>query len=133
MSQEDLEFVRRLYESGDFDSNPGAWMDRGASDIEFVNPPDAVEAGVRSGKKEVLGALSSLTEGFESMHHDLIECRSGDDNVVAWVRFRARARGSHAMFEQYEAHTWTFRDGEVVRFEWGRDHAEALYVVGLSE
>jgi len=133
MSQEDLEFVRRLYESGDFDTNPGAWLDRAASDVEYVNPPDAVEAGVRSGKKEVLGALSSIAEGFESIRHDLIECRSGDNSVVAWVRFRARARGSNSTFEQYEAHTWTFRDSAIVRFEWGRDHAEALEAVGLSE
>lgn len=133
MSDENVEFVRRLYGSGDFDSNPSAWFDRAASDVEFVNPADAVEAGVRRGKEEVLGALTSVTEGFDSMRHDLIDCRSGGGRIVAWVRFRARARGSDSMFEQYEAHTWTFRGDEIVRFEWGRDHCAALEAAGLAE
>lgn len=125
--------MRHLYESGDLDTNPGAWLDRAASDIEFVNPPDAVEAGVRSGKQEVSRAWSSLAEGFEWMRHELIECRSGGNSVVAWVCFRARSRGSNAVFEHHEAHTWTFRGSEIVRFEWGRDHAAALEAAGLGE
>jgi ketosteroid isomerase-like protein len=133
MSQENVEVVRRLYETGDFDTNPPRWLDHAAPDLEFVNPPDAVEAGIRRGRNEVLTALSNVGRGFESARHELIECHSGGSHVVAWVRFRARARGSTAELEQYEAHTWTFREGEIVRFKWGRDWAEALEAVGLSE
>ena len=133
MSQENVEFVRRIYESGEFDVNPAAWLERAAPDVELVNPADAIEAGVRKGKQEVLDAWRGGREGFDSMHHDLIDCRSGGNSVVALVRFRARARGSTAIFEQSEAHTWTFRGDEIVRVEWGRDHGEALEAVGLSE
>jgi hypothetical protein len=30
-----------------------------------------------------------------------------------------------------EAHTWTLRDGQIVRFEWGRDLQRALEAAGL--
>jgi ketosteroid isomerase-like protein len=134
MSREDHEtFVRDLYESGDFDSNPSTWFDRLAPDAELVNPAEAVEAGVRHGRDEVLSAWRSTAQAFESARHDLIECHGTGDAVVAWVRFRARARESMAELEQHEAHTWTFRGGEIVRFEWGRDRAEALEAVGLGE
>jgi hypothetical protein len=34
---------------------------------------------------------------------------------------------------QEEAHTWTFRDGKVISFEWGRDLPAVLKAVGLSD
>ena len=133
MSRENVEVVRHIYESGAFDTDPEAVLDRAAADIEFVNPPDAVEAGVRRGRDEILTAWNNVQRGFESSRHDLIECHSGGSHVVAWVHFRASARGSAAEFEQYEAHTWTFREGEIVRLKWGRDRDEALEAAGLSE
>jgi hypothetical protein len=34
---------------------------------------------------------------------------------------------------QEEAHTWTLRDGKIVRFEWGRDLRTALEATGLRK
>ncbi len=30
-------------------------------------------------------------------------------------------------------HTWTFAEGKIVSFEWGRDLGQALKAVGLAE
>ena len=50
MSQENVELVQRLYEAGLFDQDPAEWLPELATpDIEYVNPPDAVEPGVRRG------------------------------------------------------------------------------------
>ena len=55
------------------------------------------------------------------------------DTVVAAVTFHARGRDSGAELTQDEAHTWVFRDGKVVSFEWGRDLAAALDAAGLGK
>jgi len=55
--------------------------------------------------------------------------------VVAAVCFHATARrgGKTEIIQEEEAHTWTFRDGKVVRFEWGRDLEAALEAAGFAE
>jgi ketosteroid isomerase-like protein len=53
--------------------------------------------------------------------------------VVAAVSSFVRSRGSEVDVVQEEAHIWTFRDGKIVRFEWGRDLGAALATAGLSE
>ena len=55
------------------------------------------------------------------------------DRAVAEVTSRARSRGSDVELAYQEAHTWTFRDGLVTRFEWSRDLPAALEAAGLSE
>ena len=38
--------------------------------------------------------------------------------MVAFVTAQARGRDSGAQVSQEEAHTWTFRGGKVIAFEW---------------
>jgi len=52
--------------------------------------------------------------------------------VVADVLFVARSGGSKIDVVQDEAHTWTFREGKIARFEWGRNLAVALEAAGLG-
>jgi ketosteroid isomerase-like protein len=52
---------------------------------------------------------------------------------VAQVTFHVRGTASGAELRQNEAHTWTFRDARLVRFEWSRDLAAVLEAVGLRE
>jgi ketosteroid isomerase-like protein len=68
---------------------------------------------------------------FESRRHEVHELFDCGDAVVAAVSFSTRVRGSREELVQEEAHTWTFRDGRIVRFEWGRDLQAALEAVGL--
>ena len=102
-------------------------------DIEYVNPPEAVDSGVRRGTAEVARAFQSIAESFDSFRHELHELFDAGDSVVAWVSFCTRSAGSASEVVQQEAHTWTLRDGRIVRFEWGRDLKAALEAAGLSE
>jgi hypothetical protein len=52
--------------------------------------------------------------------------------VVASVIHHARVQGSDVEITQKEAHTWTLRDGLVVRVEWGRDLQAALDAAAVS-
>ena len=134
MSRENVELVRRIYEDGLFDRDP-EWVvhEFATADIEYVNPPEAVEPGIRRGPAEVVEAMRNSSELFESSRHQLHELFDRGDVVVAAVSFRTRGRQSRIELVQEEAHTWTLRDGRIVRFEWGRDLGAALEAVGLRE
>jgi ketosteroid isomerase-like protein len=70
---------------------------------------------------------------FETRTSELRELFPAGDSVVAAVTFRARFRDSDVELTQDEAHTWTFRNGKVARYEWCRDLKSALEAVGLRE
>ena len=113
MSQENVEIVRHLYESGLFDGDPEELMKLATPDVEYVNPPYAVEPGVRRGLAAVARAM-----------------RAFGDVVVAAVSWYVRGRGSERELVNKEAHTWTLREGRIARFEWGQDLEKALEVAG---
>jgi ketosteroid isomerase-like protein len=131
MSQDNVEVVRRLYFEGWLDAADAPPHLIGAG-VEYVNPLDAIDAGVRRGP-EFADALRSLAETFPDREHRLLRTYDAGDSVVADVMFRGRGVASGAEVQQREAHTWTFHDGQLLRFEWGRDLAAALKAVGLGE
>jgi ketosteroid isomerase-like protein len=133
MSQDSVEIVRRIYDDGLFDQDPKWLLDLATPDIEYVNPPEAVDPGVRRGVGEVMQAIQSISENFSSSRHELHGLYGGGDTVIAAVRFCAGGRGSETEVIQDEAHTWTLRNGKVARIEWGRDLNAALEAAGLSE
>ena len=131
-SESNVEVVRRIYEGGLFDREPEQLLGLTSPEIEYVNPPEAVDPGTRHGREGVAQALRNISESFDSHRHELRELYDGGETVVALVDFRARSRGSESEVVQEEAHTWTFRDGIVVRYEWGRNLEAALEAVGLE-
>jgi ketosteroid isomerase-like protein len=134
MLRQNIELVRRIYEDGLLDRDPARVVHEFATpDVEYVNPPDAVESGVRRGRAGVVEALRNSSELFDSARHELRELFDGGDAVVAAVSFCTRGRGSGIELVQEEAHTCTFRDGRIVRFEWARDLGAALEAVGLRK
>ena len=133
MSRENVELVRRIYAENLLDRHPERLLALAAPEIEYVNPPEAVDPGVRRGATEFGQALRNLAESFDSSRNELRELFDAGEVVVASVSFCTRSRGSATEVVQEEAHTWTLRDDKVVRFEWGRDLAAALEAVGLRE
>ena len=132
MSQENVEIVRRMYADGLLDHAVDGMQPLLHPDVEYVNPAEAVEPGIRRGIDEVIIAFRAVG-AFETATSELRELFPAGDSVVAAVTFRARSRDSGLELTQDEAHTWTFRHGKVTRFEWCRDLASALEAVGLSE
>jgi ketosteroid isomerase-like protein len=133
MSEENVEIVRRIYEDGLFDHRPDQVLALAAPNVEYVNPPEAVDPGVRRGTHEVARALQNVSDSFDSFRHELHEIFDAGDSVVAWVSFCTRSGGSESEVVQREAHTWTLRGGKIVRFEWGRDLKAALESAGRRE
>jgi ketosteroid isomerase-like protein len=132
MSRENVELVRRMYADGLLDHAVDAIQPLLHPDVEFVNPAEAVEPGTRRGIDEVMIAFRAVG-AFKTATSELRELFPAGDSVVAAVTFRARSRDSDVELTQDEAHTWTFRNGKVTRFEWCRDLASALEAAGLRE
>jgi ketosteroid isomerase-like protein len=133
MSQENVEIVQRAYEEGLLDQDSERLLKLATPEVEYVNPPEAVEPGIRRGPTEFVKAIRNYCEHFDATRNELVELFDGGDVVVASVRFRTRSRGSQSEIVHGEAHTWTLRDGKIARFEWSRDLGGTLEAAGLSE
>ncbi len=133
MSEENVEIVRHVYESGLMDRDPEELLKLATPDIEYVNPPYAVEPGVRRGLVAVAQAMRRFAEPWEESRHELRELYDSEDIVVAAVSWHIRGRGSLRELVNEEAHTWTLHNGRIARFEWGQDLAKALEAAGLRE
>ena len=131
MSQENVEIVRHIYESGLFDRDPEELLEHATPGVEYVNPHYAVEPGVRYGIVAVGQAMRRFAEVWEESRHELRELHDCGDIVVAAVNWHIRGRGSERELVNREAHTWTLREGRIARFEWGQDLDSALEVAGF--
>jgi ketosteroid isomerase-like protein len=125
MSEENAEIVRRIYGEGLIDRDPKRFVnDFAAPDIEYVNPPEAVDPGIRRGRAEVMLALRRARQSSALYRHELHELFDLGDTVVAAVSRHAGPASSSEI--QEEAHTWTFREGKLARFERGPNLEDAL-------
>ncbi|HSD22712.1 MAG TPA: nuclear transport factor 2 family protein [Solirubrobacterales bacterium] len=133
MSEQNVEIVRHLYESGLMDRDPEELLKLATPDVEYVNPPYAVEPGVRRGLVAVAKAMRRFAEPWEESRHELQELYDCGEQVVAAVSWHIRSRGSVRDLVNEEAHTWTFDKGRIARFEWGQDLGTALEAAGCTE
>ena len=132
MSEENVELVRHLYESGMFDRDPDELLQLATPDIEYVNPSYAVEPGVRRGLVAVAQAMRRFAEVWDTSRHELQELYDCGDVVVAYVNWHIRGRGAERELVNKEAHSWTLLEGRIARFEWGQDLGTALEAAGFQ-
>jgi ketosteroid isomerase-like protein len=124
MSEENVAVVRAIYE---------AWEQRAsvehlvAPDLEYVNPPYAVEGGTVRDRR-ALGRVLDVYADFRIEDKQFID--AGDDVVVIGV---ARGTGASGVpIELRQGYVWTIEAGRAVRFRWFNDPNEALRAAGLE-
>src|SRR4051794_8802337 len=100
MSQENVEIVRRLYESGAMDGNYAALLELLDPDAVFVNPPEAVDPGTRRGVNEIMAAAESVAKSFGATEHKPRKLFDAGDAVVASITANAWGRDSGAQVTQ---------------------------------
>ena len=131
MSAGDVEVVRRIYR---------AWG-RGAADearelldpdIEWVNPPDAVEPGTRRGIDDFTVALAMVSDTFHRPKLEIEDVLDTGEHVVVIGVLRGQGHSSGISVERRQGYVWTIRDGKAVRFAWFNDPAPALEAAGLE-
>lgn len=125
MSLENVEVVRRIHAQWAAGRSAGELID---PDIEYVNPPYAVEAGVKRGRR----TLAAIRDVYPDFRFEPEEFRDvGEEVVVIGIGRGTGASGVEAQWRQ--GYVWTVRDGRAVRFRWFSDPQEALRIVGLAE
>jgi uncharacterized protein len=130
MSEENVEVVRELYRGLARNQRfPDELLD---DEIEWVNPPDAVEPGIRKGREAFHAATDRTGEAFEERAIDIDEVIGAGDKVVMLGAFVVRGRASGLERRQPQGQVWTLRDGKAVRFQWFNDQAEALKAAGVE-
>jgi uncharacterized protein len=130
VAQENVDVVRRIY---------AVWGEEGSPvpsglldpDIEWVNPPDAIERGTRRGTEEFAAAADAVSDTFEGVGVDIDEMLDVGDQVVVLATLRGRGRGSGADFERRQGYVWTLRDGRAIRFQWFNSPEDALTAAGV--
>jgi uncharacterized protein len=129
MSARNVEMVRRIYAAWAVGDIPGP-LELFDDDVEYVNPPGAIEPGTRSGIAEFTRATEKLLEAWEFWQGEAEDTKAEGDRVAVLVRYRARGRGSGAEVEGRESALFTFRDGKVARYEWFHGEADAFEALG---
>ncbi len=125
MSEESLDLIRRIYACWDTGESARELI---APDMEYVNPPYAVESGVKRGRR----TLSAIRDVYPDFRFEPEEYRdAGEDVVVIGMARGTTASGVRAEWRQ--GYVWTVRDGRAVRFQWFSDPSEALQAAGLEE
>jgi ketosteroid isomerase-like protein len=97
-------------------------------EIEYVNPPDAVERGTRRGPEGMRAALESWYAGAGPQGRFEIQQLVERENMV-FVRGRTHARGASSGIEVAGTGVgilYTLRDDRIWRLEWHWDQEEAL-------
>jgi ketosteroid isomerase-like protein len=114
-----------MYEAWNRGELPGP-ADLLDADVEYVNPPGAIEPGVRRGLEAFAGAVAKAAEAWEvwQMEPHASEAR-GEDVAVA-VRYKGQGRGSGLEVEGHESALWTIRRGRVVRYAWFHEPEDAF-------
>ena len=103
-------------------------------DIEYVNPPDALEhAGERHrGKDQVLAIFRSFLGQWEYAGIDLAEVREGPGGVLIVAHMRVRGRASGVPTSDTFAHVLGFRGERVASFKWFNSREEGAAAAGVE-
>jgi ketosteroid isomerase-like protein len=103
-----------------------------ASDVEFVQPDGlAGGEGTYHGHAGVRRGLEGMTETFADLELVVEELFESENQVVAFVRLRGRARVSGVPIDAPVAHIVTFRGDLIAKLEVTAHREEALRSVGL--
>lgn len=127
MSDENVAVVRSIY---------AAWLQGESArslidpEVEYVNPPDAVETGTRHGRK-AFGRIRDVYDEVKVEPEELID--AGGDEVVVIARITGRGHGSGVEIDRRQGYVWTIRDGKGVRFRWFNDPEQAREAAGLPK
>ena len=126
MSQENVEIVRAIYKAWADDQSAAPFIHK---DLEYVNPPDAVETGTRFGRHH----LRRVGEVFPDVRIEPERYIDAGDDVVVIGTMVGRGSGSGAQAHRRQGYVWTIAGGKAVRLCWFNDPAEALEAAGLSQ
>lgn len=125
MSEVNVDLVRSIYDLWAQEKSARHLI---AHDLEYVNPPYAIEAGTHHDRGK-LQAIREVYPDFQVEPEEYFDV--GDDVVVIGTARGTTASGITTQWRQ--GYIWTIRNGKAVRLRWFNDPKEALAAAGLQE
>jgi ketosteroid isomerase-like protein len=101
-----------------------------ADDAEWVNPPDAVEPGTRSGAAAFNDAIATVFATWDDVRFDTDRVIGDGDRVVALGVLHGHMHASGMEIDSPHGQIWTFRDGRVTRMQWFNSRADTMRAAG---
>jgi ketosteroid isomerase-like protein len=118
------EIVERILDAWrDLESIPRELID---PEIEWINPPEAIEAGTRHGPQGFAEAQSAVGRAYSSIAIEVERRVERGDALGLIVEMVYHGRGSGIEVRQRMGMAFTLREGKLVRFEWSNRPEELL-------
>lgn len=103
------------------------------SDIEWVNPGDAIETGTRQGRGGFEEAESAFRRAYSSIRIEVERRVELGDRVGLIAEVVLQGRGSGIEVRQRMGMLFTIREGRLTRFEWSNDPERLLTAAESGE
>jgi ketosteroid isomerase-like protein len=127
MSQANVDVIRSIYAAWTEGSSARGFLH---PEIEYVNPPDAVETGTLYGP-EAFGLIGDAYDDVRVRPDRFVEV--GDDVVLVVATLTGVSRGARIPVERQQGYVWTVKDGKAIKFSWFNDPRQAFAAAGLEE
>jgi ketosteroid isomerase-like protein len=131
MSQQNVEIVRRQYESFNTSGMPD--FELLDPEIEWHTSDRALERGTYGGHEGVKAFLSSGNEVWTNAEVQPQEFIQAGEHVVVPITLRTRGKASGIQAEDRFFQVWKLHCGRIVELRVYSSRAEALEAVGLKE
>lgn len=86
-------------------------------EVEYVNPPNALEPGTRRGLDELRMVVSKQWEFMGDARQEIVALHERGERIISEVKVSRTMPGSEATIENRILSAWTVRDGLVRRLE----------------
>jgi ketosteroid isomerase-like protein len=133
MSRENVENVRARYEALNRRDWDAVFRDQHPDFEPELTTPPGPHAGTYRGREEIQGYLESWITAFDAWTVEPEEIFESGDQLVVFLKTRARPEGSSAEIEVRNGHLWTLKDGKVVSTRLFPEPEKALEAAGLRE
>jgi len=104
-----------------------------AEDVEWVNPPEAVEPGTRRGVESFNGAIANVFDAWDDVRFEPERVIENGGDVIVLGMLHGHIHGPGMEVNSPHGQIWSFRDGLVTRMRWVNTYAEALDAAGVRE
>jgi ketosteroid isomerase-like protein len=126
-----MDIVRSVYEAWQRDGF-GVVPELMAADVEYVNPPYAVEPGTRHGHAGFAAAAQALHSVYGDYEVTAAELREAGDRVAVSARVSTSSKAHAVPIKAERGYLFDVRDGKITRFAWFNSPQEAIDAIELE-
>ena len=125
VSAENVELVRAIYAAWRDGTSPDPFMHE---EIEYVNPPDAVETGTVRGPQ----SFDLIRDAYDDIEVRAERFLDAGEDVVVIATLTGTSRGARVPVARRQGYVWTVRDGKAIRFRWFNSPEEAFQAAKIE-